>query len=179
MKSLLSLSLLLTFTVPAFAQDLTTPAAIAARDKYEAKLDELRKQYSAELIDASKVAEKNGAREEVDRIDQIRLSLALGADDPVVAARERVEGHTWTFERIATLKARHESKKLEFKKHRVVKITPGNGIGNWQMLEPHVGVVRTGGGTVFLMKFDERFSTYRVIAFEQVKSSFSGGRKVK
>lgn len=179
MRTQITAVFILASTTSALAQDLTTPAAIAAREKYEAKLDELRKQYSAELIEASKVAEKNGAREEVDRIDQIRLSLALGADDPVAAARERVEGHTWTFERIATLKGRHESKKLEFKKHRVVKITPGGGIGNWQMLEPHVGVVRTGGGTVFLMKFDERFSTYRVIAFEQVKSSFSGGRKVK
>lgn len=185
MRTLIALFLLIG---SAQAEDFKTKEAIAAEKKYEDALDAAQKAYDeatakaradylAELDAAAKTAVDAEKLDEVVRIKRAKDNLSKEEQgDPIVAARKRVMGKRYTFNRPGS------PNQLHFLAGGKVRVKTG-GSGVWEMVEPNVGVMKLGRGggkwDIFLFRFDKSFTKFEILAYVPTKTKYTVGRKVR
>ncbi len=159
MRLLVPLACWLLAPALAQAQEFMTQASKDAAAAYEADLAAARAKYTAALDHAALKAVEMGDLEEVVRIKDRKTELVAQTSsvdaDPLVRARQRVQGTKWSW--TSTVSGRNSSG-VEFLTDGRIKLS-GVDIGAWAMAEPDILVMRTDDG-LWLMKFDKNYERY-------------------
>lgn len=171
------LGLLLTviFSSTAFSQDgpPQSPRAVNAGEAYNKAVSRAASIYEQELDNALRLATRDGDTKEIVRINRVKAKLKnqiIEANGPISKSRQALENTTWTMVRGS------ERVKLVFGEE--YKASRSGKVGAWTMLNPQSAAVFLGP-EIFVLKFDETFSSYSVLsAYSEVNTKFTGGLRV-
>jgi len=152
------------------ADDFTTPAAIAAREAYEADLKTLRNTYSNALITAMKEAKGAGDDADAERIEEARIQLTDVLEDDSI-------------EESATTKARRMilRKRWHFREDKARTwqrfFSDGTGVNYagtktvWTLANPTTLISQSHGTSrIYVWRFNDNYSNVVVNRFDLNRS---------
>ncbi len=158
----------------ASTQDFKSVKAKSALLEYREALRRARTSYLKDLETASSIAIRKDDLDEAlaikKEIASVKEEHAASIPDALVKTRRAIEGSVFTWNR------RGDPDQLRFSKNGLVTAQKGSE-GIWQVLEPDVIVIKFQQN-LFLLKFDERLTQFRVAAFGPVPTGYKVGNRV-
>ncbi|WP_417850693.1 hypothetical protein [Thalassoglobus sp.] len=150
-----------------------SPRAVNAGEAYKKAISRAASAYQKDLEAALRSATQEGDVKEIVRINRVLSRLknqVIEANGPIAKSRETLENTTWTMVR------QTDTLKLHFGEN--YKVSREEKIGAWTMLNPQSVAVFVGP-EIFVLKFNETFSSYSVLsAYTEVNTKFTGGSRV-
>lgn len=163
----------------AFEETFQSAEAKAAEKKFLAAVKAARDAYVSDLEAAAKKTLEADKLDEAIRIKEkiadLKSQQQLDRGDPVVQLRRKLTNTTWKLIRDNNLK---ESETLRFLPgNRVTKVYGSrSGSGIWESLEKNV-VVAKFNEKLLIFQFDEKLTSFKVVAFGPTQTAYTGGKK--
>ncbi len=163
-------------TQVANAQNFRSSRARAAAKDYHNTMLRARRDYLKKLKSAEVTVTKDGDLNEALRIKRaialIEKELVLSdRTDKLYATEQAVGNSRYTWNRT------NDPDQLSFESDGTVSTNKVNN-GAWQVIEPGVVILKLNS-TLFMLKLDDSFQTFKVLAFEPTKTLYQSGRRIK
>jgi hypothetical protein len=158
-----------------------TAGIVEALAEYQEAVDQAKAAFLKKLRDAERNAARDKDAEETAALGLWVKRLA-GAEsfpefDPLAAARSKVAGTTWSFDR----PAKRETNRMTFHKSGIWQTSVPQK-GHWILATERMVICSfrgTGRDEVFVFDFDEDYKNYDVRAFGDIPTKFVAGRRLK